>query len=102
MFEILIIFHIICAILIIGLILLQQGKGAQTGAAFGSGASTTVFGSQGAGSFLSRTTAVLVSLFFIINLSLANLTHRATKAHDVLELGPTAPVQSQPQSDIPG
>src|SRR5690606_36794277 len=76
MFGILIVFHIVSAVCIIGLVLLQHGKGAQTGAVFGSGASTTVFGSQGSGNFLSRTTAILVAIFFAINLSLAYLTNR--------------------------
>ncbi|MFI4937304.1 MAG: preprotein translocase subunit SecG [Candidatus Berkiellales bacterium] len=71
MYEILLVFHVLIAIALIGLILLQQGKGAQTGAAFGSGASQTVFGSAGSGGFISRTTATLAALFFIINLLLA-------------------------------
>lgn len=78
MFGILIVCHIVTAVCIIGLVLLQHGKGAQTGAVFGSGASTTVFGSQGSGNFLSRTTATLVAIFFAINLSLAFLTNKMT------------------------
>ena len=103
MFELLIVLHIISAILIIGLILLQHGKGAEAGAAFGNGASATVFGSQGAGSFLTRTTAVLVTIFFIINLSLANLTNRSIKQRDAIDLAPMQPVKTQPaNSDVPG
>jgi len=63
--------HVLVSLLLIGLILLQQGKGADAGAAFGSGASQTVFGSQGTGSFLSRTTAFLALVFFITSISLA-------------------------------
>lgn len=96
MFEVLIGLHIIVAFLLIALILLQQGKGAQTGAAFGSGASATVFGSQGSGNFLSHSTAVLISVFFIINLSLAALTHKKV-ANNI----PLVPTKSQSQSDIP-
>ncbi|HRE31740.1 MAG TPA: preprotein translocase subunit SecG, partial [Candidatus Berkiella sp.] len=58
---------------------MQQGKGAQAGAAFGSGASQTVFGSQGSGGFLSRATGTLAAIFFLLNLFLAfwiNKTHR--------------------------
>lgn len=101
MFQLLIVCHIITALFIIGLILLQQGKGAQTGAAFGSGASTTVFGSQGSGSFLSRTTAILVAVFFIINLSLAALTNKNLKHNDII-LAPQKIQKPQSQSDVPG
>lgn len=73
------VFHVLIAIMLIGLILMQQGKGAQAGAAFGSGASQTVFGSQGSGGFMSRATGILAAIFFILNLFLAfwiNRTHR--------------------------
>ncbi len=69
----LLVLHILLAFALITLILLQQGKGADTGAAFGSGASNTVFGARGAGSFLSRSTAVLAIAFFSNSLVLANL-----------------------------
>lgn len=62
---------VIVALAIIGLILVQQGKGADMGASFGSGASNTVFGSQGSGNFLTRTTAALATVFFICCLVLA-------------------------------
>jgi len=63
--------HVIIMVVLIGLILIQRGKGADVGAAFGSGASQTVFGSQGSASFLTRTTAVLATLFFLTSLTLA-------------------------------
>ncbi|MDX1635143.1 MAG: preprotein translocase subunit SecG [Marinobacter sp.] len=63
--------HVLIAIALVGLILIQQGKGADAGAAFGGGASQTVFGSQGSGSFLSRTTTFLAILFFVTSFSLA-------------------------------
>ena len=66
-----IIVHVIAAIAIIGLVLLQQGKGAETGAAFGSGASQTVFGSGGSGNFLTRTTSLAAVVFFATSLVLA-------------------------------
>jgi preprotein translocase subunit SecG len=63
--------HVLAALGLIGLVLLQHGKGADAGAAFGSGASSTVFGSRGASSFLSRTTAILATTFFCTSLVLA-------------------------------
>ncbi|MDA0910297.1 MAG: preprotein translocase subunit SecG [Proteobacteria bacterium] len=63
--------HIIVAVLIVGLILLQQGKGASMGASFGSGASQTVFGSRGAAPFMFKFTAFLVAVFFVTSVSLS-------------------------------
>lgn len=78
MYEILLILHVVIAIMLIALILLQHGKGAQTGASFGGGASQTVFGSQGSGGFLSRTTGSLAALFFLLNLFLAYYINKTT------------------------
>jgi preprotein translocase subunit SecG len=69
--SVLMVIHVICAVLIIGLVLIQRGKGADAGAGFGSGASGTVFGAQGAGTALSRATAILAAVFMITSLSLA-------------------------------
>ncbi|MEX2132296.1 MAG: preprotein translocase subunit SecG [Pseudohongiellaceae bacterium] len=66
-----IVVHVIVAILIVGLVLLQQGKGADAGASFGSGASQTVFGASGSGNFLTRATTVAATIFFVTSLSLA-------------------------------
>src|SRR5437868_5682017 len=71
MHNVVLVFHIICAVVLILLVLLQQGKGADVGASFGSGSSQTLFGSQGSGSFLSRATAILATIFFITSFSLA-------------------------------
>ncbi len=71
LYNILLIVQIIISISIITLVLLQHGKGADAGAAFGSGASGTVFGSHGSGNFLSRTTAILATVFFVNCLALA-------------------------------
>jgi len=65
--------HVLLSVALITLILIQRGKGAEAGAAFGSGASGTVFGSAGSGSFLTRLTGVLATLFFATSLSLAYL-----------------------------
>ncbi len=63
--------HILVALAIIGLILLQQGKGAEMGASFGSGGSQTLFGSSGSGNLLSHTTALLVAVFFATSFTLS-------------------------------
>lgn len=73
MYEILIIIFLVIALAIIGLVLIQKGKGADMGASFGAGASATLFGSAGTGNFLTRTTTILGILFFVISLALANL-----------------------------
>lgn len=63
--------HVIAAIAIVGLVLLQQGKGADAGASFGSGASQTVFGSSGSGNFLVKATTIAATVFFVTSLTLA-------------------------------
>lgn len=72
--SILLIVQVLLSISLIALILLQHGKGADAGAAFGSGASATVFGARGSGNFLSRATTVVAILFFIVCLSLAYIS----------------------------
>lgn len=74
--SILLVAHVLMAIVMVAIILLQQGPGANAGAAFGSGASGTVFGSRGSGSFLSRMTAVLAALFMLNSASLAWIAAR--------------------------
>ena len=71
-----IILHVLIAAAIVGLVLLQRGKGADAGAGFGAGASGTVFGARGSASFLSRTTATLAVLFIVTSLTLAYLDGR--------------------------
>lgn len=79
--QVILMIHIVLAFALIGLVLMQHGKGAEAGAAFGSGASSTVFGSRGSGSFLSRMTTILALCFAITSLSLAYLaTHRESKS----------------------
>ena len=72
--SILTITQVLLSIALIALILIQHGKGADAGAAFGSGASASVFGARGSGNFLSKTTGILATLFFIVCLSLAYVT----------------------------
>jgi preprotein translocase subunit SecG len=69
--SLILIVHVLLAISVIALVLLQQGKGADMGASFGSGASQTVFGSGGSGNFMTRTTAVLATFFFVTSFALA-------------------------------
>jgi len=75
-----IVFHVLIAAGIVGLVLLQRGKGADAGAGFGAGASGTVFGARGSASFLSRMTATLAALFFASSLTLAYLGGRRPEA----------------------
>ncbi|TLX62899.1 preprotein translocase subunit SecG [Stutzerimonas nosocomialis] len=69
--TVVIVVHLLVAIGVVVLVLLQQGKGADAGASFGSGASAAVFGSQGSATFLSRVTAILATVFFVTSLGLA-------------------------------
>ena len=78
------IIHTLIALAIIGLVLLQRGKGADAGAAFGAGASGTVFGARGSSSFFSRVTAVLAAAFFATSLTLAYLSSQRTSGPESL------------------
>jgi len=83
--------HVLVAIAIIGLVLLQHGKGADMGSGFGGGASGSLFGATGSANFLSRTTAVLAALFFVSSLALAYFaTQRPTGAGSVVDRAPAA------------
>ena len=74
MYDFLLVLYILIALILIGLVLIQQGKGADMGASFGSGASATVFGSTGSANFLSRMTSLCAILFFVISLILAKMS----------------------------
>ena len=95
----LLVVHILVTLALIGLILIQRGKGADIGAAFGSGASNTVFGSQGSASFLTRTTAILATLFFITSLSLAYFATQKVDKQSVTEI--TTPAAPENQDEQP-
>ncbi|WJG07806.1 preprotein translocase subunit SecG [Aliiglaciecola sp. LCG003] len=99
-YEILIVVYLVVALMLIGMVLIQQGKGADMGASFGGGGSNTVFGSTGSGNFMTRTTAVLATLFFVISLILGNQTADKEKDIDELELLGVPGIE-QPVSDIP-
>ena len=88
--------HILAAVGIVVLVLLQHGKGADMGAAFGSGSAGSLFGSAGASNFLSRTTAILAAVFFATSLGLTYFTS-STKSSGVLQhLDTPAPVPGAP------
>ena len=75
-YSLLLVLHILIGCAVIGFVLIQHGKGADMGAAFGSGASGSLFGSAGSANFLSRTTAILAALFFVSSLTLSYLASR--------------------------
>ena len=95
-----IVFHVLIAAGIVGLVLLQRGKGADAGAGFGAGASGTVFGARGSASFLSRMTATLAALFFASSLTLAYLGSRRPEAPKSVIDRVTVP-QTQTQEPLP-
>ncbi len=88
--TILTVLHLFLAIGLVGLVLIQHGKGADAGAAFGSGASATVFGSQGSANFLSRATAIFAALFFATSLWLAYYSMQGTEATSLMDAVPEA------------
>jgi preprotein translocase subunit SecG len=90
MYQVIIVIHVLLGLGIIGLILMQQGKGADAGAAFGTGSAGSVFGAQGAASFLSRATAIMATLFFITSLGLAVINGHKGVAFDLMS-SPDAP-----------
>ena len=97
--------HVLVAMSIIFLVLLQHGKGADMGAAFGSGSSGSLFGATGSANFLSRTTAVLAAVFFLTSLTLAYMaTHRPQTAGGSVMQGASAPSPAaapRPAGDVP-
>jgi len=104
--QVLNIFHVLIAISLVAFVLIQKGQGATAGAAFGSGASGTVFGARGAGNFLTRATWVLATLFCTISLVMAVMVSRTTASPEtdlgVVAGAPAAPVveESQPGSEV--
>ena len=100
MYEILLVVYLIVAIILIGFVLIQQGKGAGMGASFGSGASNTVFGASGAGNFMTRTTAILAVAFFVLSLVLGNLsTHKVSVEEEFSDLTVEQPVEQAVEVD---
>ena len=105
--QFLLVFHVFLSVGIIGLVLLQRGKGAEAGAALGGGggSSGTVFGSQGSSNFLSRATAVLAAAFFVVSLTLAYMAANRDQASSVVNNGSvmSAPIEkaTPADSDVP-
>jgi preprotein translocase subunit SecG len=97
--TLIIVVQLLSALGVIGLVLLQHGKGADMGAAFGSGASGSLFGATGSAKFLSRTTAVLAAVFFVTTLTLTYLgAYRAKPSAGVLGAAVTAPIAASAAS----
>ena len=94
--------HVLLALMIIGLVLLQRGKGAEAGAGFGSGASGTVFGARGTSTLFSKLTAVFAGLFFVTSLTLAYLgSHATAEPTSVLERAAQAAAATAPAKAPP-
>lgn len=91
--------HVLAALVVIGLVLLQHGKGADMGAAFGSGASGSLFGATGSANFLSRTTAILAAVFFVTSLGLTYFSANKSRDRGVMathKAEPAAPAAEKP------
>jgi preprotein translocase subunit SecG len=95
------ILHLLLALGLIGLILIQHGKGADAGAAFGSGASATVFGSRGSASFLTRTTAVMATTFFLTSMALAYFAAQVGEPRGLMDGIEAPPVMPADTGDLP-
>jgi len=99
--------HIIVCLMLVGFVLIQHGKGADAGAAFGGGgggggASGSLFGSQGSASFLSRTSAILAAIFFMTSLTLAYFSvERPDKAESVTQTAPAQQKAEETPADLP-
>jgi preprotein translocase subunit SecG len=106
MTTLILVIHILLAVVLVGLVLLQHGKGADAGAAFGSGASATVFGARGSANFLSKSTAWVAFGFFITSLALAWLARNQQPAAErsvveSVETQPAAPAPVAPTDSLP-
>jgi preprotein translocase subunit SecG len=108
--TLLLVAHVVVSAAIIGLVLLQKGKGAEAGAAFGAGASGTVFGAKGSANFLSRSTAVMATLFFVSSLALAYIGAQQPVSRSIVDqpveesgagLAPIAPEPGQDLDAVP-
>ncbi|MGD8711887.1 MAG: preprotein translocase subunit SecG [Thiohalophilus sp.] len=96
LYNIILVLHVIIAVALVTLVLLQQGKGADAGAAFGSGASGTVFGARGAANFLTRATGILATLFFATSLTLFTLAGDVSKPESIVEKATQQQQQAAP------
>jgi preprotein translocase subunit SecG len=104
MYEILLVVYLVVALALVGMVLIQQGKGADMGSSFGAGASSTVFGSSGAGNFMTKATTSLATVFFVLSIVLGNLTASQIKNTDEwenLEAAPAAETVVPVEEDVP-
>lgn len=111
LFSLVLTVHVLVGLAVIGLVLVQHGKGADMGAAFGSGTSGSLFGASGSANFLSRTTAILATVFFLTSLGLSYLAGSKPAAPSSVMEGaqgvaapaavPAAPVDTSPAQSIP-
>ena len=102
LFPLVLTFHILVGLSVIGLVLLQHGKGADMGAAFGSGASGSLFGASGSANFMSRTTAVFAAIFFATSLTLSYLaSNRPQASGSVMDTVKTVPAPATPAVPVP-
>lgn len=103
--TIIVVVHLVVAVIIVGLVLLQQGKGADAGASFGAGASQTVFGASGSGNFLVRATTIAAVIFFITSLSLSLVAKNQTGFSSTTGLPVVSPEVlesvSEVEADVP-
>ena len=97
--TVLLVVHVLVGVMMVGLILIQRGKGADAGAAFGSGASGTVFGARGSTNFLSRSTAILAAIFFCTSLGLTYLGTQREVPKSVLDIA--ADLAAAPEQGLP-
>ncbi|MEO8156802.1 MAG: preprotein translocase subunit SecG [Betaproteobacteria bacterium] len=102
--TLILILHVLAALCVIGLVLIQHGKGADMGAAFGSGSAGSLFGSSGSANFLSRTTGVLAAVFFLTSLGLTYVSSHKSRPEGVMSThqdSPVVPAKSVPLPDVP-
>jgi preprotein translocase subunit SecG len=102
MHTVVLVLFVLTSVTLIGVVLIQQGKGADAGAAFGSGASATVFGSRGSSSFLSRFTAVLATIFFSLAILLAYMGQQVEAPQSLTERMPLTDYSAEPEQGAEG
>ena len=99
--TLILVLHVLAALTIIGLVLLQHGKGADMGAAFGGGASGSLFGATGSSNFLSRTTAILATIFFVTSLGLTWFSAHKTDSRGVMATQPASQAPATTPVTVP-
>lgn len=102
--TLILVIHVLAALCVIGLVLMQQGKGADMGAAFGSGSAGSVFGASGSANFLSRATAMLATVFFLTSMGLTYLASTKSQQEGVMSTvreAPIDPAKAVPAPSLP-